>query len=163
LTQSEIQEEEMSVVKDFRFPVSVSVVEGRLTRASVPGKHDLAVATPPEFAGGIPGVWSPEDLLVASAASCYAVTLTAVAERADVPIRELVVTGAGHVTRRDDGRFGFVAVELDARFETDEGSIDAARRAAAKAKALCIVTTALDVPVRVGVEVRSPVVEGAVR
>ena len=153
----------MSVVKDFRFPVSVTLVEGRLTEASVAGKPDIQVATPPEFRGGIPGVWSPEDLLVASAASCYAVTLVAVGERADVPVRALSVTAAGHVTRRDDGKFGFVAIELDVRFETDPDLVDAAGRAAAKAKDLCIVTMALDVPVRLGVDVRAAALEGATR
>lgn len=151
----------MSVFKEFRFPVAVELVEGRLTRAVVPGKPELAVATPPEFAGGIPGVWSPEDLLVVSAASCYAVTLAAVAERAEVPVRGLAVTGTGHVTRRDDGKFGFVAVELDVAFETDAQFVDAARRAAAKAEELCIVTMSMDVPVRVGVDVRTPEREGA--
>lgn len=153
----------MSVVKDFRFPVTVDVVEGRLTLASVPGKSDLEVATPPEFAGGIPGVWSPEDLLVAAAASCYAVTLVAVAERADIPVRMLSVSGAGHVTRRDDGKFGFVAIELDVRFETDPETAEAAGRAAAKAKDVCIVTMALDVPIRFGVDVRTAALEEALR
>ena len=60
----------MSVVKDFRFPVSVELVTGRLTRLSAVDKVDLHVATPPEFHGGLPGIWSPEELLVGAAASC---------------------------------------------------------------------------------------------
>lgn len=153
----------MSVVKDFRFPVSVRLVEGRRTVASAPGKADLAVATPPEFIGGVPGVWSPEDLLVASTAACYAVTLAAVSDRLDVPIRSLAVSGAGHVTRRDDGKFGFVAIELDVRFETDPDLVEAAERAARRAKELCIVTMALDLPVRVGIDVSAAAPEGALR
>lgn len=145
----------MTIVKDFRFPVSVDLVEDRRTVASASGKDDLAIATPPEFKGGIQGVWSPEELLVASAAACYAVTLAAVAERANVPIHALSVGGAGHVTRRDDGKFGFVAIELDLRLDTDPDLVDAAERAARRAKELCIVTMALDVPVRVGIDVRA--------
>src|ERR671936_1582483 len=67
----------MPTVKAHRFPVSIEWQEGRLIRASSPGKPDLEVATPPEFKGGIPGVWSPEDLLVAATAGCYTVTLLA--------------------------------------------------------------------------------------
>ena len=52
-----------------RFPVSIHWVSGRLTKASVADKQDLQVATPPEFNGGIAGVWSPEDLLVSAVAS----------------------------------------------------------------------------------------------
>lgn len=151
----------MTVVKDFRFPVSVQLVEARETVVSASDKVDLRVATPPEFAGGVAGFWSPEDLFVASAAACYALTLSAVAERAEVPIRDLVVGGAGHVTRRDDGRFGFVAVEVDARCATDAGMVEAARRAAKKAEELCIVTMSMDVPVRVGVDIRTAEREGA--
>jgi organic hydroperoxide reductase OsmC/OhrA len=71
----------MSVVKAFRFPVNVHWEGGRLTHASAPGKDELEVAPPPEFRGGVAGVWSPEDLLVAATASCYAVTVAAIAER----------------------------------------------------------------------------------
>jgi organic hydroperoxide reductase OsmC/OhrA len=53
---------------------------GRLARVSIPGKQELQVATPPEFAGGVAGVWSPEDLFVAATATCYLVTLAGLAE-----------------------------------------------------------------------------------
>jgi len=81
----------MTVFKDHRFPVAVHWVGERLTLASAPGKADLQVATPPEFHGGIAGVWNPEDLLVASTAACFAVTLAAVAERRHLPLRDLDV------------------------------------------------------------------------
>jgi organic hydroperoxide reductase OsmC/OhrA len=73
----------MPTVKAHRFPVSIEWQEGRLTTASSPGKPELEVATPPEFKGGIPGVWSPEDLLVGATAACYTVTLLAVAAQGD--------------------------------------------------------------------------------
>ena len=153
----------MSVVKDYRFPVSIDLVEGRRTVASAAWKPDLQIATPPEFIGGVLGVWSPEDLLVASTAACYAVTLAAVAELREVPIRSLSVSGTGHVTRRNDGKFGFVAIELDVRLETDPDLIEAAERAARRAEEQCIVTMALDVPVHVGLDVRTAAPEGALR
>ena len=71
----------MSITKDFRYKVGVAWEGDRITSVSSPDKPDLTVATPPEFKGGVPGVWSPEDLLVASVASCFAVTLIAVAAR----------------------------------------------------------------------------------
>ena len=67
----------MSITKDFRYRVGVNWEDGRITTVTSPDKPDLTVATPPEFKNGVPGVWSPEDLLVASVASCYAVTLVA--------------------------------------------------------------------------------------
>ena len=149
----------MSIVKDFRFPVSVRLVEGRRTIASAVDKGDLEIATPPEFRDGVPGVWSPEELLVSAAASCYAVTLAAVLDRRAVPVHALNVSAAGHVTRRDDGRFGFVAIELDVHLETDDDRLEEARRAAVRAKDACIVTMALDVPVRLGYDIRAAELE----
>lgn len=144
----------MSVTKDFRYKVGVAWEGDRLTTVSSPGKPELTVATPPEFKGGVPGVWSPEDLLVASVASCFAVTLVAVAERRELPLRDLQVSGTGHLTARDDGRFGFVAIELTADVRTDDFAIDAVERAAKYAERACLVSMALDVPVHVEVVVR---------
>ena len=146
----------MATTKTYRFPASVRWLSGRLTQVSVAGKHGLRVATPPEFRGGVEGVWSPEDLLVASAASCFAVTLVAVAERHGVPLRALEVDGAGEVGRRDDGQFGFVAIDLDVRLETEPGYEKPALEAIEAAERGCLVAMALDVPVRVRPEVGIP-------
>ena len=80
-------------------------------------------------------------------------TLVAVAERREIPLHGLEVDGTGHVEQRDDGHFGFVAIELHASVETDEASLDAAKEAAGAAKELCLVSIALDTPVHVEVEV----------
>src|SRR5919198_6646339 len=82
-----------TTTKTYRFPVGVHWQGGRLTRASAFDKPDLRIATPPQFRRGVPGVWSPEELLVAAVASCFALTLAAVAERMEVPLLALDVTG----------------------------------------------------------------------
>jgi len=143
----------MSITKDYRYSIGVDWEGDRLTSVSSPGKPEIEVATPPEFKGGLAGVWSPEDLLVASVASCFSVTLVAVLERRDLPLRGLNVTGTGHVTARDDGHFGFVAIELTAKVTTDDPSVDAVRGAAKYAERACLVSMALDVPVHVDVVV----------
>jgi organic hydroperoxide reductase OsmC/OhrA len=139
----------MSITKDFRYRVGVDWEAGRITTVTSADKPDLSVATPPEFKNGVPGVWSPEDLLVASVASCYAVTLVAVAERRELPLHDLQVSGTGHLTTRDDGRLGFVAIELTARIETEALTLEAMERAAKHAERGCLVSMALDVPVHV--------------
>lgn len=144
----------MSITKDFRYKVDVAWEGDRITNVRSPDKPELTVATPPEFKNGVPGVWSPEDLLVAAVASCYTVTLVAVAEQRDLPLRELHVSGTGHLTGRDDGRFGFVAIELTVTILTDEPALDAIERTARYAERACMVTMALDVPVHVEVIVR---------
>jgi organic hydroperoxide reductase OsmC/OhrA len=146
----------MSIVKAYRFPVSIDWRGGHLTRAVAHRKPALEIATPPEFKGGIEGVWSPEELLVAAAGSCYAVTLVAVAARFDLTLRELRVRGTGHVEPRQDHRFGFVAIDLDVSLETDADAVTEVEEAARRAEELCLISLALDTPVHVTVTVTAP-------
>jgi organic hydroperoxide reductase OsmC/OhrA len=139
--------------KTYRFPVDVLWLDGKLTVASVPGKEPLEVATPPEFQGGVEGVWSPEDLFVGAVATCYTVTLISATRRRHVPVRSLAVRSFGDVTRRPDGRFGFVAVELVVDLGTDPGCESEARAAALDAESSCLVAASLDTPVHVHVTV----------
>jgi organic hydroperoxide reductase OsmC/OhrA len=143
----------MPIPKTYRFPVDVHWLHDKLTVASVPGKAPLEVATPPEFQGGLEGVWSPEDLFVGAVATCYTVTLVSAARRRQVPVRALQVRGFGDVGRRPDGEFGFVAVELTLELATDPGYENEARAAALDAEASCLVAVSLDTPVRVHVSV----------
>ena len=145
----------MSVMKELQLPVSVRWRGGRLTRAESRGKEPLQLATPPEFRGGLPGFWSPEDLLVAAVASCFELTLAAVAERREAPLLDATVTATGHMSRRDDGCFDFTVIELDALLETVPGGEDAVRAAAAAAERRCLIKRALEVPVHVAVDVRT--------
>jgi organic hydroperoxide reductase OsmC/OhrA len=147
----------MATVKEYRFPVAIEWPGGKLVHAHVAGKDSIEIATPPEFKSGIEGFWSPEDFLVAATASCFAVTLVAVAERADVPLRHLAIEATGRLGRRPDGRFGFTAIELEVSVETDEGREADVAAAAERAERGCLVSTALAIPCRVSLEVRSPV------
>lgn len=139
----------MTIVKTHRFPASAHWRGGRLTRASAPGKPSLDVATPPEFKGGIEGIWSPEELLVASAASCLAVTLAAVAEASGVELESIEIDGLGHVERGADGRFRFVLIELTLEVEAEGEHPHTVQRLVDDAERLCIVRAALEVPVQV--------------
>ena len=138
----------MTITKRFRFPASVHWLGGRLTRATAHGKPDLEVATPPEFKGGLEGIWSPEELLVASVASCFTVTLAAVAERSGVELDSIDVDGLGYIERDSDGRFKFDSIKLAVEIGSDEDALSL-ERIVAHSERLCIVSLALDVPVHV--------------
>ena len=145
----------MSRLKDFRFSVHASQLPRKRVRLSAAGKTPLEAATPPEFRGGTPGMWSPEDLLVASVAACYSLTLDALATQRDVPIRSVSVEGVGHVTRRAEGRIGFVVVELLVEVAVEPGFEAAAKRVAHAAKQSCIVGHALEIPIELELSVRT--------
>lgn len=141
--------------REFRFPVEIGWDGGRRTTARVHGKPPLQIATPPEFRGSDPHTWSPEDAFVAAAGSCLAVTIAALAEREQLPLRDLSINAEGVVGRRPEGRFGFVRIEQTVELETDPGSEDAARALISKAEDQCLVTVSLDLPVQTTVQVRS--------
>ena len=143
------------MAREYRFPVQIDWQGGRRTLARVDGKEPLPIATPPEFKGTDPGLWSPEDAFVAAAGSCLAVTIVALAEREHLPLRALDVHAEGVVGRRDDGRFGFLRIEQRVGLETDERHEEAARALVARAEAGCLVSVSLDLPVETTVEVRS--------
>lgn len=144
----------MTVMKEMQFPVAIRWRGGRLVRVDARDKESIEVATPPEFRGGLAGYWSPEELLVAATASCFVVTLAAVAERREVPLIDADVAATGHMSRRADGRFGFTVIEIEAELETVPGSEQAAEAAARAAEQRCLIRQALDVPVHVHVVVR---------
>lgn len=67
--------------KIFTYRSSVRWTERKMGVISSTGKPDVQVATPPEFKGH-EGIWSPEDLFVASVNVCVMSTFLAFAERA---------------------------------------------------------------------------------
>jgi organic hydroperoxide reductase OsmC/OhrA len=142
--------------KDFEFPVSVEWIEGKLVAAMVDGKQLIEIASPPVFRGTHPAVWSPEDFLVASAASCLAVTFAGLAAREGVVVTRLVVDGSGVCGVRDDGRFGFTRMRLTMRIEADPAEHDRARTLAEKAEATCVVAVSLDLPVETVIKTEAP-------
>ena len=139
--------------REFHFPAAVTWVGGRRTSACVDGKPAIGIAPPPEFRGTDPSAWSPEDFLTTSAASCLAVTITGLAERAGIPLRSLEVRGDGVVGRRGDGRFGFVRLDQHVTLATDAGFEERARALVEEAEAGCLVAVSLDLPVETEVEV----------
>lgn len=137
----------MGILRTIRFPVYARWYGGRLLRLGAPEKPVLRIATPPEFKGGIPGIWSPEDLLVGSVASCYELTLVAIAERLDVPLHTLEVSAIGQLERAPTEGYAFTVVELDVDLATDPGRELDAEEVALLAKNQCIVGRALAVPI----------------
>lgn len=140
---------------DLAFPVRVTWPGGKHVVSHVEGKPPLPVATPPEFKGTFPAEWSPEDVLVSAAATCFGVTLVALAERGSVPLHHFTIEAAGTVGRREPEPFGFKSIALRVRATTDPGREDDLRRTADRAEAGCIVSNALSVPVELELEVES--------
>ncbi len=142
--------------KEFHFPLSVEWIGERRVAAHVDGKPTIEIAPPPVFKGTDPATWSPEDLLVAAAASCLAVTFTGLATRAGLAYTRLKVHGDGVAGIRPDGRFGFTRLKLRLELETEQADQTQARELAEKAEQTCLFSASLDLPVETVIEVSRP-------
>jgi organic hydroperoxide reductase OsmC/OhrA len=142
----------MGIVKAHRYEVRAHWLGGRRLALESHGKPALGVATPPDFKDGVKDVWSPEELLVGSLATCFELTLVAIADRWRVPLHAVEVTGTGHL-EPIDGRFRFLLIELDVCVTVDPEHLDEATEIALLAKDRCIVGGALATPVETKVKV----------
>lgn len=150
----------MSIVKVHRYGVRTHSVGTQCLDLEAPGKPLLRVAMPPEYRNGVRGVWSPEELLIASLAACFELTVVAVAEHKAVPLHAVTVDATGHVERKDSA-YRFMLFELDVELETDPGREHELEHIAEVAKERCLVGSALDVPLRLNVEARAASVAAA--
>ena len=141
----------MSVAQTHRFPVAVRRHEHGSVRVRAPGKPELRAAAPSELHGSHKGMWSPEELLAASVASCFAVTLDAVAADMHVPLHDVDIRTSTNVVRID-GRYSVKLIDVTAIIETDPGQVERAREAATRAERRCLIVSALDCPVRIRVD-----------
>jgi organic hydroperoxide reductase OsmC/OhrA len=137
--------------KEFHFPLRVDWVGERRVTVEVDGKPAVEITPPPVFRGTDPSAWSPEDFLVAAAASCLAVTFTGLAARAGLAYTRLSVDADGVCGTREDGRFGFTRLVLRVCIEADDAA--EARRLAKQAEETCLVSASLALPVDTAIEV----------
>jgi lipoyl-dependent peroxiredoxin len=93
---------------------------------------------------------SPEELIAAAHAACYAMALSNTLASAGTPARRLAVSAVCHFDPLEGGGFGITAIDLDVRGSVP--GIDAAgfQRAASDGEAGCPVSNAL----RGNVEIR---------
>jgi organic hydroperoxide reductase OsmC/OhrA len=140
--------------KEYSFPLTVNWLRGRRVAVKVEGKPSCEVAPPTVFKGDDLSAWSPEDLFVAAAASCLAITFTGLAEREGLNYTGLSVEADGVCGMRRDGRFGFTRLQLRFVVETDALDEARARLLAVKADKTCLVSASLDVPVETVINVR---------
>ena len=142
--------------KEFHFPLSVDWIGERRVAVHVEGKPVIEISPPPVFRGTDPSAWSPEDLFVAAAASCLAVTFTGLAGRAGLTYTSLKVGGDGVAGQRSDGHFGFTRILLRLQLEIDPADAAEARALAGEAERACLVSASLDLPVETVIELREP-------
>lgn len=103
----------------------------------------IAVATPPEFPKGIPGIWSPEHLFTAAVSSCLMTTFLAIAENFKLEFSRFSCTSKGKL-EQVDGKFLMTEVILEPtvviRYEKDR---ERAERVLHKSEAACLISNSI--------------------
>jgi peroxiredoxin-like protein len=94
--------------------------------------------------GGEPSRWNPEELLLASLASCFISTFQAIATYSKLPYTDLEIKVAGEITKTDSG-FQFTSITMQPRLTIDDEALRAtAERVLNKSEKLCLVSRALN-------------------
>jgi len=139
----------MSKLEKHEYDVDLQWKEGRIGILSS-DKLDarIEVATPPEFPGGIEGIWSPEHLYVASVSSCFMTSFTAVAEYSKLSFEELTVPATG-VMSNESGKYVITEIILRPTLTiSDESKKDKALRILQKAEEICLITRSIKTEVK---------------
>lgn len=96
--------------KTFTYHTSVEWQSERQGYLRSEGKPDIDISSPPEFKG-IPGVWTPEDLFVASIEICTMSTFLSFGGRKGIPLTSYKSTAEG-VLENTDGKYRFTKVTV---------------------------------------------------
>ena len=127
------------------YRVTINWDEGRIgTMQSDVLEDKIRVATPPEFPGGVEGLWSPEHLFTASVSSCFMTSFTAIAEYSKFEFESLKVDSEG-IMSRQDGKFVMSKVILNPVLTVlDEKHIKKGLRLLEKADTICLITRSIN-------------------
>jgi len=160
MTESQVpaaaDERKASSAQHHTFEATVVWTGGRAGRLAAPGNPPLPVAAPPQF-GGPTGVWSPEQLLVASVASCLMSTFVYFAERFKVQLASYSSSARATVEQTPQGlRFTAIEVAITVTVPDEEALRKASSlRLKEKLEKYCPVSAAVGCPVRLRLELRS--------
>ncbi len=139
--------------KVYLYQTTVKWTEQRKGTMSCAGKPELPVATPPEFKGH-EGIWSPEDLFVASANVCLMTTFLAVAERASLVFSSYESKAEGRL-ELVEGKFQFTAITIRPTITLPEGG-DAtkAKELIEKSERNCLISNSMKAAVTLDPTIR---------
>lgn len=126
------------------YEVALEWEEGRKGLISSPGLNDsIEVATPPEFPKGVPGIWSPEHLLVAAVNSCLMTTFLAIAENSGLEFVHFESKALGKL-EKVDGKLLISEIELSPRLEIKtEAQREKARKVLEKSEGACLISNSV--------------------
>lgn len=130
------------------YQVHVKWEKDRIGTAFSPGLSSIQVATPPEFPGGHPGIWSPEHLYVAAVNSCYMTTFLAIAKNSKLEFFNFESSASGKL-EMVEGRYAISEIVLDAKIRiSNESDRSKALKVMEKSEKACLISNSIKTVVR---------------
>lgn len=127
--------------KSYTYRTSLAWTGTRAGQLECEGKPGFRVASPPEFKGEA-GVWSPEDLFVASVNICTMTTFLAFAERAKIVLHGYHSDAEGTLELVDGG-FRFTRIVVRPRVKVLAGHEEQARQVMEDSHKKCLVSNSM--------------------
>ncbi|UCH05068.1 MAG: OsmC family protein [Candidatus Thorarchaeota archaeon] len=142
------------MTEEHRYEMKSNWIKERIVTVEIEGKQTLDIATPQDFWPKSPkNLLSPEDLFVASAVSCYGVTLSGVAKRFHAELTDFSVTAEGHLKKGEFG-YEFEEINMSARIQVPtEKDKSRMEKAADRAHKYCLVANSMKCAVNLEYEV----------
>jgi peroxiredoxin-like protein len=128
--------------KKFTYQTSAEWIRNRTGVLRSDGKSAFRVASPPEFQGEA-GIWTPEDLFVASVQVCLMMTFAAYAEKLKLPLLSYNCTAEG-LLESVDGKYQFTKITLFPKIlVTQLDQAEAVTKALERAHSNCLVANSI--------------------
>lgn len=114
----------------------------------------IEVATPPQFAKGIEGLWSPEHLLTAAVNSCFMTTFLAIAENSGLEFINFECNAKGKL-EQVEGKFLMTEILIDTILKIKNAADEEkAVKILKKADAACLISNSIKSKVTLDIHIK---------
>jgi organic hydroperoxide reductase OsmC/OhrA len=137
----------MKPIFPHRYTATITRLAHGLATIDSPPRPSLTGGPPPELHGD-PTSWSPEHLLVSALGLCLFATFDAFASREGVAVLGWRDTVTGVLDKTPTG-LAFKSFTIEVELTVDRADIERARTVLERAERYCIISKALQVPVKI--------------
>ncbi len=134
---------------EHKYDMTSNWVRDKIVTIEIKDKPVFQVAMPPDFWSESPKeVLSPEDLFVASALSCYGVSLSSAANRFHAEFRDFRLSASGTLRKGEFGwEFDKITINAKITVETEKDR-ERMTKAAERAHQYCLVANSMKCPIQ---------------
>jgi organic hydroperoxide reductase OsmC/OhrA len=139
--------------KSFRYTNSLTWENARRGKSSAPGKPSMEIGSPPEFKGE-PGIWCPEELLVAALNGCLMLTFISMAQSKGVQFVSYESAAEG-LLENVDGKFLITEVSVAPTVVLkSDGDLERARTIMEQVEEHCFISNSIKAKVKMAPQLR---------